>query len=605
MGEVISLKEFSEKMGVSHLEVMKKLLENKIMVGINSSLDFDTVTLIATDFGVDVKKEQKQLNVESFMAGDLQAILDIDKTAEKTEPRAPIVTVMGHVDHGKTSLLDYLRKTNIAGGEAGGITQSIGASVVHHAGRDITFIDTPGHALFTALRARGSKITNVAIIVVAADDGLMPQTRESIEHAKAAGVPIIIAVTKIDKAQANMEKIKSDIGAFGLIPEDWGGDVPVLGVSSVTGQGIPELLDAVLLQAEMLDLRFDPRRSAVWVVLDAHKDQKQGVISSIILLTGTLKMTDIIVAYNTYGKVKRMQNWRGQSIKEAKGGDPIQILGLSELPEAGRIVEIVKNEREAQQKVLDIQAQDTENKKTTLETFLMELKTWDTAELKLVLRSEGGSSLEALKQAIDAIQLPKNVWVKVISADVGQFTEWDLSLAQASKALLLGFDVPVPSIFKKRAEQHQVEVKSFDIIYELTDFLTLLLQGMIKKEYEEVLTGKLNVLGVFFRKGKEMILWGKCIEWFIKNGAKLKIFRKIDWSNEEEEIANGEITSLQRDKNNVKEVAQWHECGMKVRVQKKIELGDILYFYDMQEKKETKESKEEVKEVKEVKEEAK
>lgn len=245
------------------------------MVGINSSLDFDTATLIATEFGVDIKREQAQLNLESFMAGDLQAILDLDKKAEKTELRAPIVTVMGHVDHGKTSLLDYLRKTNVAGGEAGGITQSIGASVVHHGDRDITFIDTPGHALFTTLRARGSKITNVAIIVVAADDGLMPQTKESIEHAKAAGVPIIIAVTKIDKPHNNMERIKSDIGAFGLIPEDWGGDVPVIGVSSVTGQGIPELLDAILLQTEMLDLRYDPKRSAVGVVLDAHKDQKQ------------------------------------------------------------------------------------------------------------------------------------------------------------------------------------------------------------------------------------------------------------------------------------------------------------------------------------------
>ena len=306
--ENITVKEFSEKIGVPLPEVMKKLIANGIMTSLNANLDFDTASLIAEDLGVTLKKKEATLDVQSFMEGDLQKILDIDKEAEKQVERAPIVTVMGHVDHGKTSLLDYLRKTSVAGGEAGGITQSIGASMVNYNGKQITFIDTPGHELFTSLRARGAKLTNIAIIVIAADDSVMPQTIESINHAKSAGVPIIIAVTKIDKPGNNMDQIKADVAKYGLTPEDWGGETPFVGVSSKTGQGIDLLLEYVLLQAEMLELKYNPDRQAVGVVVDAYKDPKQGVVASLIVLTGTLKNGDIIVAYNTYGKVRRMQN---------------------------------------------------------------------------------------------------------------------------------------------------------------------------------------------------------------------------------------------------------------------------------------------------------
>ena len=584
MWEWLSVKEFAEKMGISHLEVMKKLLENKIMVSINSSIDFETASLIAEEFNVTVVQEQATLNVESFMLGDLQSVLEVDKTAENKALRPPIVTVMWHVDHGKTSLLDYLRKTNVAGGEAGGITQSIGASVIVHKDQRITFIDTPWHELFTTLRARGAKLTNVAVIVIAADDGIMPQTVESIDHAKAAWVPIIIAVTKIDKPQNNFEKIKTDLGRHEIVPEDWGWDVPVIGVSSMTGQGIDDLLEAILLHSEMLELQYNPDRAAVGVVLDAYKDARQWVVSSVIVLTGTLKVWDVIVAYNTYGKVKRMQDWKGKVVKKVQWWEPVQILWLSELPEPGRMVEVVTKEKDAQKRVSHIENEALmEQQVSTVDQFLQDLQWSEKTELRLILKAEWSSSLDALQQAVETVQTPDNVTIKVIRSDVGQFTESDLSLAQASNALVLWFDVATPAILKKKAQAIQVEMKSFAIIYELTDYLTQLTLGMLKKEYEETFIGSLNVLGIFFRKWKEMVIWGKVSEWHVRNGATFKVMR---YENEElVEIASGKVTSLQKDQTNVKEMAKWHECGMKVRVGKKVEVWDKLEFYEMQEKK--------------------
>ncbi|MCF7834658.1 translation initiation factor IF-2 [Candidatus Gracilibacteria bacterium] len=574
--EKITVKEFSEKIGVPLPQILKKLIENKIMTSVTSSLDFDTASLIAADLGVILKKKEINLDVESFMSGDLQSILDLDKGAETLEERAPVVTVMGHVDHGKTSLLDYLRKTIVAEGEAGGITQSIGASVAEHNGKKITFIDTPGHELFTSLRARGAKLTNIAVIVIAADDSVMPQTVESINHAKDAGVPIIIAITKIDKPGNNFEQIKSDIAKHGLTPEDRGGDVPVVGISSKTGQGIPDLLDNIVLQAEMLDLKFNPNRSAVGVVLDANKDPKQGVVASVIILTGSLKVGDILVAYNTYGKIKRMQNWKGQTISKAVGGDPIQILGFTEMPEPGRMVEVVKTEKEANQKVGIIQ--DSENKKTAesaVQEFLSGLQATDDkiSELRLILKSDGSSSLEALKQAVNGIQLPEKVVIKIVHSDIGHFGDSDLALAQASKSLLLGFNLSMNALLKKKADNMKIAMKNFDIIYELTDYLTDLTKGMIQLEEHEVIIGSLEILGIFYTKGREMTIGGKVLEGKITGKAKFRLFRG------DEIITSGEIISLHKNKDQVKEILEGEECGLKVKISKRIEMGDKLEFF--------------------------
>ena len=576
--ENITVKEFSEKMGVPLQEVMKKLLENKIMKWITASLDFDTATLIASEFNVDVKKKENTLNVESFMTGDLQAILDLDKEAPNLVSRPPIVTIMGHVDHGKTSLLDYLRKTVVAEGEAGGITQSIWASVVDCNGKKICFIDTPGHELFTSLRARGAKLTNIAVIVIAADDSVMPQTIESIGHAKDAGVPIIVAITKIDKVANNIEQIKMDIAKYGLTPEDWWGDVPVVGISSKTGQGIPELLEAILLQSEMLDLKYNPKRAAVGVILDAHKDPKQGVVSTIIVMSGTLKIGDIVVIYNTYGKIRRMQNRKGQSMVSATGGEPVQVLGITSLPEPGRILEVVKNEKEAQERIATIQEHvKQQSGESVVQHFISQLQSWTAqSELRLILKSDGSSSLEALKQAVDAIPLPKNVTIKVVHSDVWHFSDSDLSLAQASSSLLLGFNISMNALLKKKADNMKIEMKNYDIIYELTDYLTNLLLGMVEIEQHEVMFAKLQVMGIFFTKNKDMTVGGKVIFGKLHGKPKFTVLRGEDI------FCTGHVVSLHRNKDEVKEVGEGEECGIKVTTGKKIEIGDVIEFFEMQ-----------------------
>lgn len=580
INDKITVKEFSEKMWVPLPELMKKLIQNKIMTSITASLDFDTAVLIASEFDILVKKHDNKVDVQTFMSGDLQAILDMDKDAENLLPRPPIVTVMWHVDHGKTSLLDYLRKTVVAEGEAGGITQSIGASVVEYNNKKICFIDTPGHELFTSLRARWAKLTNIAIIVVAADDSVMPQTIESIWHAKESGVPIIIAITKIDKPGKNLENIKQDLAKYGLTPEDRWGDTPMIGISSKTGQWIPELLEAVLLQTEMLDLKYNPNRSAVGVIVDAHKDPKQGVVSTIIVMTGTLKIWDTIVAYNTTGKIRRMQNRKGQSITSATWWDPIQVLGITDLPSPGRIVEVVKNEKEAQEKISLIQEQVSKTANDSIvKQFISQIQAnVFGAELKLILKSDGSSSLEALQQAVGAIQLPKNVTMRVIQSGVGHFTESDLSLAQASSALLLGFNISMNAILKKKADSMKIEMKNFDIIYELTDYLDKLLLGMVEIEQHEVMFSKLEVQGIFFTKNKDMTVWGKVIFGKLHGKPKFTVLRGEDI------LCTGNVVSLHRNKDEVKEVIEWDQCWIKVITGKKIEIWDIIEFYEMQDK---------------------
>lgn len=360
IGDSITVKEFSEKMGVSFNELMKKFLQNKIMVNINSSIDFDTANLIGEELGVKVRKEATSISVDDMLEGNVNAILAADKEAENLKERPPVVTIMGHVDHGKTKLLDHLRQTNVVSGEAGGITQSIGASQIEHNDKKITFIDTPGHELFTSLRARGAKITNIVVIVIAVDDGIKQQTVEAINHAKDAGVPIIVAITKIDKGTGNIDNIKGQLAEHGLTPEDWGGNIPLVPVSAMTGQGVDELLETISLHAEMLELKYNPTRNGVGIVLEATKDSKQGVLSTILLLTGKLNVGDIVMIHNTYGKVRKMLDRTGKETKHVEGGDPVMILGLSDVPEPGRVAEVVNNEREAQNKISKILEKEKE-----------------------------------------------------------------------------------------------------------------------------------------------------------------------------------------------------------------------------------------------------
>lgn len=582
--ESVTVKEFSEKMWIPLPEVMKVLLANKIVKGAQASIDLDTATLIATEFDVTVEKEATVTTVSDVLEVNLQAILDQDKSANDLTSRPPIVTIMGHVDHGKTKLLDYLRKTDVVTGEAWGITQSIWASQITHNDQKITFIDTPWHELFTAIRARGSKLTNIVIIVIAADDGIKPQTVEAINHAKDAWVPIIVAITKIDLGVNRMEEIKWQLAEQGLQPEEWWGDTMVIPCSSMSGQGIDDLLDAILLQYEMLELKYSPSRNAVGVVVEAHKDAKQGVTTTLLVMTWTLQVGDIVVVHNTYGKVRRMLDRTWKPIKKVSGGDPVMILGIQELPEPGRVVEVVESERLATKKIEAIAAHEQMfSKEAMLQDIMEKISKGDNTQLKLIIKADSYGSLEAAKQAAMKISLPENVELKIIHADVWSVNDSDLVFAQASQALIIWFNVSTSSSLKKKAEHMAVQIKEYDIIYEFIDYIEKLAIGMIKVEAKEVILGKLEVLGIFFKKGKEMVLGGKVTEGKVTNGARFRIYRPseptLDEAENEIAFTTGSITSLQKEQQSVKEVKEGHECGMKIKVGKKIEIGDIMEFF--------------------------
>lgn len=583
IGDSITVKEFSEKMWVPLPEVMKVLLSNKILVWAQTNIDFDTAMLIATEFEVMVEKELAEMNVEDLLSGDLQAILDSDKWAENLIPRPPIVTIMGHVDHGKTKLLDYLRQSNIVAGEAGGITQSIWASQVIHHDQKITFIDTPGHELFTSLRARWSKITDIVIIVVALDDGVKQQTIEAINHAKDAGVPIIVALTKLDLGVWRIDEIKGQLAAQWLHAEDRWGDIMTIPCSAMTGQWVDDLLDAILLQYEMLERKYNPQRGAVGVVVEAQKDSKQWVTTSLLIMTWTLRIGDIIVIHNTSWKVRRMTDWSGKDIKQATWGDPVMILGMSDTPEPWRIAEVVATEKDAAKKIALISAHEQLNAKdTVIHSLLEKIGKGDKVQVKLILKADSFWSLEAVKYATSKVTWPDNVEISIVHADIWAITDSDILFAQAAKGILVGYNVDASGTLRKKAEQLKVPVKSFDIIYQYIDYLELLTQGMIEKEKVEVNIGKLEVLGVFYKKGKDIIFWGKVLEGKIKNNSYFRVTNRTDDANEDGEWGKeikGTVTSLQRDKDNVSEVAQWYECGMKAKINKKLEVGDILEYF--------------------------
>jgi translation initiation factor IF-2 len=576
LGERVTVKEFAEKMWVPLPEVMKVLLANKIIVAAHASIDVDIAMLVAAEFDVIVEKEQAHADVSDIVAWNLQAIVHQDKEASDLVLRPPVVTVMGHVDHGKTKLLDYLRQTNVIGQEAWGITQSIWASQVEHSGKKLTFIDTPWHELFSSLRARGARITNIVIIVVAADDGVKPQTVEAINHAKDSGVPIIVAITKIDKGLQKMDEIKGQLAEQGLVPEDRGGETMVIPLSAMTGQGIDDLLDAILLQTEMLELQYSPWRRAVAVVVEANMDAKQWVTTSMIVMTGTLRIGDIIVVHDTYGKVKRMMNRKWELIKEAKGWDPVMILWIQEVPEPGRVAEVVDSEKEANKRIALLQDIEARNTKESTYNLMEKISKWDKVHLKLIIKADSFGSLESIKAASAKVPLPENVELKIIHTDVSSITNSDLILAQASDAMVIWYNVQTTADLQKKADNIGVKVKQYDIIYEYMEWLENLASWMIEVQKEEVLIGRLKVLWVFFKRGKEMIIGGKVLSGYIKNGSSFKVWR---W---DEQITSWHVTSLQKEQESVSEIKEWYECGMKVRVGKKIEVDDELQFFIMQ-----------------------
>ena len=566
----IPLKVLSEKLGVSAVEISKRLFKEGIMKGINDSIDYENALMIAMDLGIDLEYKPEKTAEEVLM--DTTTAEDESKLVT----RAPVVTVMGHVDHGKTSLLDRIRATSVTSGEAGGITQSIGAYTVTAKGKQITFIDTPGHAAFTAMRARGAQVTDVVILVVAADDGIMPQTVEAINHAKAANVPIIVAMNKMDKYEVNPDRVKQELIEHELVPEEWGGDTMVVPVSAKTGMGIDDLLDSVNLVAEMQELKANPDRQARGTIIEAKLDKGKGPVASIIVQTGTLKTGDNILSGTTMGRVRAMFDDKGRAVKSAGPSMAVSILGLEDVPNAGdsimavdqALMKQVQEERKNKQRESMIKEQS----RVTLDDVFAQVEEGKMKNLNLIVKGDVQGSVEAVKQSLEKLS-NEEVRVKVIHAAAGAVNEGDVMLADSANAIIIGFNVRPDTKAKKLAETSKVDVRSYRIIYELLDDMEAALKGMLAPKLKEVLTGKCEVRQTFNITGVGTIAGCYVIDGKIVRGGKLRIYR------EDIMICEGGVKQLKRFKDDVKEVNYGYECGCAIDGFNEIRVGDIIECY--------------------------
>ncbi len=566
----IPIKVLSEKLGVSAVEITKKLFKEGVMKGINDSIDYDNALLIAMEMGIDLEYKPEKTAEEVLM----DTVVAEDDT--KLVTRAPVVTVMGHVDHGKTSLLDKIRATSVTAGEAGGITQSIGAYTVTAKGKQITFIDTPGHAAFTAMRARGASITDIVILVVAADDGIMPQTIEAINHAKAANVPIIVAMNKMDKNEINPDKVKQELIAQELVPEEWGGDTMVVPVSAKTGMGIDDLLDSVNLVAEMQELKANPDRQAKGTIIEAKLDKGKGPVASIIVQTGTLKTGDNILSGTTMGRVRAMFDDKGRAVKWAGPSMAVSILGLEDVPNAGDSImavdQALMKQVQEERKNLQRESMIKEQSRVSLDDIFAQVEEGKMKNLNLIVKGDVQGSVEAVKQSLEKLS-NEEVRVKVIHSAAGAINEGDVMLADSANAIIIGFNVRPDTKAKKLAETSKVDVRSYRIIYELLDDMEAALKGMLAPKLKEVLTGKCEVRQTFNITGVGTIAGCYVIDGKIIRGGKLRIYR------EDIMICEGGVKQLKRFKDDVKEVNYGYECGCAIDGFNEIRVGDIIECY--------------------------
>jgi translation initiation factor IF-2 len=581
----ISLKEFSQAIGVKTSQLLLHLLKQKITANLNTLLDEETVLVLAEAFQRTVEIQKKQTVEE-----ELETVLQ-PKEAEAEAPaageaRPPIVTVLGHVDHGKTSLLDRIRKTRVAAGEAGGITQHIGAySVPLGDGRSITFLDTPGHEAFTAMRARGARLTDIAVLVVAADDGVMPQTEEALSHARAAEVPIVVAINKCDRPDANPDRVKQQLSAIGLVPEDWGGNTAMLPVSALTGEGVPELLDRLLLEAEVLDLKADPQRPAEGYVVEAHRHPGKGVVATLLVKNGTLRPGDIVLAGACQGKVKSIHDDQGRRVKAAGPSMPVEVTGLDEVPEAGWRFQVVDDPEIARRVAAERAARQREKELASrahgsFERLLDRIESQEARELRIVLKADVKGSLEAIRGKLEELGA-RDVKVKVLHAGVGAVTESDVLLAEASRGVVIGFHVVPDAKARAAQERSGVDVRTYQIIYELLDDVRRMAEGLLPTESREVVLGHAEIRQVFvFRKSK--IAGCFVTDGVARRNAKVRLVR-----NGAVVLDGGELESLRRFKDDAREVKEGLECGLKIAGYDDIKEGDVIEFYTIEETKRT------------------
>ena len=572
ISEVITVGDLAREMGVKAGEVIKKLMGLGMMATINQVLDADTATLIASEF--DHQVENVAFDAESM----LEVAHQIDETDQALVPRSPVVTIMGHVDHGKTSLLDAIRSTNVTAQEHGGITQHIGAYHVQVDGRSVTFLDTPGHEAFTAMRARGAKVTDIVVLVVAADDGVMPQTVEAINHSRAAEVPIIVAVNKIDRPDANLEKVKKGLSDYGLVSEDWGGDTVFAPVSARTKEGIPHLLEMLLLQADILELTANPEKLARGTIVEAKLDRGRGAVATVLVQEGTLRVGDAFVCGVFYGKVRAMIDDQGRKTNEAPPSFPVEILGLQGVPQAGDSFVAVSDEAKARQVAEFRQAKQRESElvkssKVSLEELYDQIKAGDVKELRVVLKADVQGSVEALTEALSRLSTDE-VKLRVIHGSVGGITESDILLAAASNAIVIGFNVRPESKGANLAMQERVDVRLYTVIYEAVSDVRAAMEGMLEPTYREQTLGRVEIRQIFNIQGMGTVAGCYVTEGKIQRGSLVRLLR------DQVVVHEGKLASLRRFKDDVREVAAGYECGLALENFQDIKEGDVIEAYE-------------------------
>lgn len=572
--EGITVDELSQKIGQTPANVIKVLFMLGTMVTINSSLDDKQVELICMEYGLECKKvvPVSEVNFE-----DLEVVDD----PKDLEPRPPVITIMGHVDHGKTTLLDHIRKSRVAEGEFGGITQHIGAYQVSVKGKKITFLDTPGHEAFTAMRARGAMITDIVIIVVAADDGVMPQTREAVDHALAANVPIIVAINKIDKPGADPQRIMTEVSELGLMPEEWGGDVPYVNISAKQGIGIDELLETVTVVAELAELKANPKRLAYGSVIEGRLDKGRGPVATLLIQNGTLRSGNPIVVGATYGRVRQLVDDRGREIKSAGPATPVEITGLNDVPEAGDKFMVFETEKEARhvgeeraQKKIEEERNSTSA--MSLDDLFSQMKSGEVVDLNIIVKADVNGTAEAVKSSLEKIDV-EGARVNVIRSTVGAISESDILLASASKAIIYGFNVRPDANVRRKADEEGVEIRLHQVIYKMVEEIEAAMKGMLAPEMEEVVTGQAEIRHIYKVSKIGNIAGCYVTDGSIKRDCGVRLIR------EGIIVYEGKLASLKRFKDDAKEVNQGYECGLTIENYNDIKEGDIVEGYVMQE----------------------
>jgi len=573
----IVVRDLALKIEKSPIELIKKLMSNGVMATINQTVDFDTAAIVVAEYGLEAVPEVVE-QVRAEEVGEVPAWrrLIAGEEASRLESRPPVVTILGHVDHGKTSLLDVIRETDVATGEAGGITQHIGAYQVEMKGRSITFLDTPGHAAFTQMRARGAQGADIVVLVVAADDGVMPQTKEAVAHAKAARVPMIVALNKIDKPNANPERVKKQLAELDLVPDDWGGNTMVIPVSAKQKQGINDLLEGILLAADSSDIRANPKGKVIGTVIEAEVDKSRGVMATLLVQNGTLEAGDIVVAGATHGKLRALSDFKGRPVKLAGPSTPVSVLGLAEVPAAGDVFEVVESEKEARslvdERVQNARSAAQVKQKVSLEDIFASVQAGEARALNLVVKADVQGSLDPIMSELNKLGAGE-IGINILYAETGNIGENDIMLASASKAIIIGFNVQADVAARRLAEKEAVSIRLYEIIYRMTEDIEKALKGMLAPQVVEKITGRAQVLAVFSASKFGKVAGCRVTDGELRRNARVRLFRGSDL------VFEGEMASLRHEKEDVKEIRQGFECGVGFKNFSDIQPGDQLICY--------------------------